>query len=203
MITEVIFDLETKKLFRETGTFDPAQLGVSIMSLYVREVSEHQEELSGKLLSFWEHELGKSWEIFMKAKRIVGFNSLKFDVQVLKPYAPETFVRLPHFDMLALLREKLGHGLSLEALATATLDREKTDVGTQAVAYWQSGKPEDRKRLQAYCEADVILTRDLYDHAVRYKELKYKDKWNTIRTVAVDFSYSKDVIDSSRQIGLL
>lgn len=202
MITEVIFDLETKKLFSEIGAFDPAKLGVSIMSMYVREVSENQEELSGKLLSFWEHELGQAWEIFTKAKRIIGFNSIKFDAEALKPYAPATFSRLPHFDILANLRDKLGHGLSLDALATATLGREKTEVGTRAVAYWQSGKPEDRKKLQAYCEADVILTRDIYDHAVKNKELKYKDKWNTLRTVSVDFSYPKEVIASSRQIGL-
>jgi len=202
VIAEIIFDLETQKLFSEIGSFNPSKLGVSIMSMYVREVSENQEELNGKLLSFWENELEKSWEIFKKARRIIGFNSIKFDSEVLKPYAPVTFSRLPHFDILAYLREKLGHGVSLDALATATLGREKTEVGTKAVAYWQSGKPEDLKKLQAYCEADVLLTRDVYDYAIKNKMLKYRDKWNTLRSVTVDFSYPQEVLDASRQIGL-
>lgn len=199
MITEVIFDLETQKLFSDVGSFNPSKLRVSVLSLYVRQINENQEELSGKLLSFWEDELKKVWEIFAKATRIVGFNSIKFDAEVLKPYAPENFSRLPHFDILAYLREKLGHGLSLDALATATLGREKTEVGTKAVHFWQTGQ---REKLQAYCEADVILTRDVYDHAVKHKELKYRDKWNTLRTVSVDFSYPKEILDASRQIGL-
>ena len=199
MITEIVFDLETQKLFSEIGSFNPSKLGVSIMSMYVREVSEKQEELSGKLLSFWENELEKSWEIFKKADRVIGFNSIKFDSEVLKPYAPVTFSRLPHFDILAYIREKLGHGVSLDALATATLGREKTEIGTRAVEFWNKG---ERKKLQAYCESDVILTRDVYDYAVKNKELKYKDKWNTLRTVTVDFSYPQEVLDASRQIGL-
>lgn len=71
-----------------------------------------------------------------------------------------------------------------------------------AVAYWQKKDPVSLRKLKAYCEADVLLTRDLYDHGVRTKYLKYVDKWNTPKTFAVDFSYPTEVIDASRQIGL-
>lgn len=196
---EVIFDLETQKLFSEVGSFDPSKLGVSIMSLYIRDVGENQEEINGKLLSFWESELSNAWDFFAKAKRVIGFNSVKFDAEALRPYAPTTFSRLPHFDILTYVRDKLGHALSLDAIATATLGREKTEVGTKAVHFWQTGQ---REKLQAYCETDVLLTRDIYDHGVKHKELKYRDKWNTLRTISVDFSYPKDVLDASRQIGL-
>lgn len=56
MIQEVIFDLETQKLFSNTGVFDPEKLAVSIASVYVRQVTETQEEISGKLISFWEQQ---------------------------------------------------------------------------------------------------------------------------------------------------
>lgn len=202
MIQEVIFDIETQKLFSDTGTFDPADLGVSIVSAYVRQVNQAQQELSGKIMSFWERDLPNMWEHFRGAKRIIGFNSVKFDVPALRPYAPADFARLPHFDVLGIIRTLLGHSLSLNTLASATLGKQKTDVGTNAVNYWRNGTAEDLRKLQMYCEADVILTKELYDYAVKNKHLKYHDKWNSLRTVSVDFSYPKDVLDASRQIGL-
>ena len=43
---EVIFDLETKKFFDETGNFDPSGLGVSIVSVYRRELDADFKEIS-------------------------------------------------------------------------------------------------------------------------------------------------------------
>lgn len=202
MIDEAIFDIETQKLFSEVDDGDPALLGVSLVSVYVRTVNEAQEEVSGEMKSFWEDELEKLWSLLAGVKRIIGFNSLKFDVPVLKPYAPPTFARLPHFDIMEAVRNALGHNLSLASLAGETLGRQKTDIGINAVAYWQSQDSESLAKLQSYCEADVLLTRDLYDYGVRNKHLKYVDKWNNPKSFAVDFSYPPDVIAASRQIGL-
>ena len=85
MITEVIFDCETKKLFNEIGSNDPADLGVSIVSLYVRTVDDDQREISGNMYSFWEPDFPSMWPYFLQAKRIIGFNSIKFDVAALRP----------------------------------------------------------------------------------------------------------------------
>lgn len=202
MITEVIFDCETQKLFSEISSNDPADLGISLVSLYARTVDETQREISGHMYSFWEHELAQMWPHFLSAKRVIGFNSNKFDVPALRKYAPPTFARLPHFDLMDHVRNALDHALSLNVLATNTLGAQKTDVGTNAVLYWKSQKPEELAKLKMYCEADVLLTRDLYDFGVREKKLKYMDKWNSLREFAVDFSYPKEIIDASRQIGL-
>ncbi|KKP27980.1 MAG: hypothetical protein UR16_C0001G0001, partial [Candidatus Woesebacteria bacterium GW2011_GWB1_31_29] len=78
--TEVIFDLETQKFFDEIDDFDPAKLGVSVLSLYRRTVDKNNNEIEGEMLSFWEEDLKKTWEIFNKADRIIGFNSKRFDV---------------------------------------------------------------------------------------------------------------------------
>lgn len=202
MITEVVFDCETKKLFNEISTTDPADLGVSLVSVYVRTVDESQREITGKIMSFWEKELPDMWEHFRHAKRIIGFNSLKFDVPALSRYAPREFGTFPHFDIMKAVRDTLGFSLGLNHLATQTLGAHKTDVGTNAVLYWKSQDPEQLKKLQYYCEADVLLTRDLYDYGVHEKKLKYMDKWNTPREFPVDFSYPKEILDAARQIGL-
>ena len=53
---EVIFDTETKKFFDEIEGFDPSNLGVSIASLYIREVDENLKEVKGEMKSFWTDE---------------------------------------------------------------------------------------------------------------------------------------------------
>jgi DEAD/DEAH box helicase domain-containing protein len=202
MITEVIFDCETQKLFHEIGGNDPGDLGISIVSVYVRTVDADQKELSGVMYSFWEHELANMWKLFSGAQRIIGFNSIKFDVPALKNYSPTGFEKLPHFDIMKLVREQLGFSLSLNHLAGQSLGKHKVDVGTNAVEYWKKHDAESMAKLKFYCEADVSLTRDLYDFGVREKKLKYIDKWNNARDIPVDFSYPASVIEASRQIGL-
>src|SRR3989344_3339722 len=202
MIDEAIFDIETQRLFSEVDGGDPELLGVSIISVYLRKVDESQREIEGVMKSFWENELSEFWPILTHVKRIIGFNSLKFDVPVLKPLAPPAFVRLPHFDIMNSVREALGHNLSLAVLAGETLGAAKTDNGFNAVEYWKSQDPEKLTKLKSYCEADVLLTRDLYDYGVLNKYLKYVDKWNNPKTFPVDFSYPADVINASRQMGM-
>lgn len=202
MIQEAIFDVETQKLFSEVAGNDPALLGVSLLSVYIREVDEEQREVMGEMRSFWEHELMDFWLLLSGVKRIIGFNSIKFDVPALKPYAPASFSRLPHFDIMQSVRDALGHNVSLRVLSEQSLGRAKIDVGMNAVTYWKSQDPGELKKLREYCEADVILTRDLYDFGVRNKKLKYVDRTNTKREFAVDFSYPREVIDASRQMGL-
>jgi len=202
MIDEAIFDIETKKLFSEVDGGDPALLGVSLVSIYIRKVDESQREIEGVMRSFWGNELSEFWPILTRVKRIIGFNSLKFDVLVLKPLAPPAFTRLPHFDIMNIVRVALGHNLSLAVLAQETLGARKIDNGLNAVAYWKSKDPEQLAKLKSYCEADVLLTRDLYDYGVRNKHLKYVDKWNNPKSFAVDFSYPKEVVDASRQMGI-
>ena len=180
---ELFWDVETKSWFSDTGSRDPADLGVSVVSTYWRSGSEE------KLQSFWEKDFDAMWKLFREADRIVGFNTLGFDVPALRPYAPADFAKLPHFDILD--RIKLvndGRGASLNAIARQSLGTAKIDSGANAVRYWQQGDPQSLALLQKYCEADVLLTRDVYDFALQYKFLKFIDKWNNLRTVAVDFS---------------
>jgi DEAD/DEAH box helicase domain-containing protein len=201
MKNEVIFDVETKKLFGDDERFDPATMGVSISSLYIRKVDDNQNEIEGQMVSFWEKDFDKMWPFFQKADRIIGFNSIGFDVPALSPYTNFPFKKLPHFDIMYKFKEIAGHRISLDSLAKTMLGKEKIDEGVNAVYYFQQGDAESLAKLKKYCEMDVAITRDIYDFAVKNKKLLYKDKWNTPREINVDFSYPKEEIIQN-QIGL-
>jgi hypothetical protein len=130
------------------------------VSVYKRELDSKQKEIQGEMRSFWEHEFTNMWKIFKDADRIIGFNSLKFDVPALQPYALFYLDKLNHFDI------------------------------------------ESLRKLRTYCEMDVQITCKLYDFGMKNSYLKFTDKWNNSRTLAVDFSYPIDKTYSGKQISL-
>ena len=192
---EIIFDTETKKFFDETTGNDPSKLGVSITSVYSRTLDDNFNEIEGKMQSFWESEFGEMFKLFEKADRIIGFNSLSFDVPALSPYLPKQWSKLPHFDILEEIRRVEGKRMSLNSLAKATLASNKNDSGENAVKYWNLGTPEALEKLRIYCEMDVEITTKIYDHALKNNYLKYIDFWNETHDIKLDFSYPK--IDTS------
>lgn len=202
MIIEVIFDLESQRLSGDDGKFDPAKMGVSIVSLYKRQLNDEFKEVSGEMMSFWEKDIPEMWKHFSEADRIIGFNSLGFDVPALKPLAPKEFASLPHFDMLQKLKLEAGFRVSLSRLARGSLGEDKTDQGIMAPEYWQRGDPESLTKLKSYCEADVMLTTKVYDFGRANNFLKFIDHWNNPRQVAVDFSYPLDFAPTGKQTSL-
>lgn len=209
MYTEVFFDIETKKLFDQIE--DPTNLpdlGVSIVSVYKRKLDQNMNEVEGEMKSFWEHELPEMWGMFEEADRIVGFNSIRFDVPVIAPfYTPSLnfgpkreFVKLPHFDILVRVKNVLGHRISLDALAKETLGESKMASGLDAVDWWNKGDEESLRKLKMYCEQDVNVTVKLYDFALKNKKLRFKNKWNEIKEFEIDFSYP--VKEEEPQLGL-
>jgi len=201
MKKEVFFDVETKKLFSDIEDDDPGKLGVSIVSLYQRDIGDDLREEKGEMFSFWEKEFDKMWPIFQNADRIIGFNSIGFDVPALQPYCNFPFAKLPHFDIMYRFKDAFGRRISLDALAKETLDREKIDNGLNAVFYWHKGDEESLTKLKKYCEEDVRITKDIYDFVLKNNHLLFKDKWNTLRRVDLDFSYPVEG-KSDSQIGL-
>lgn len=199
---EIFFDVETKKIFEEVKDRDPNLLGVSIISVFRREINNGGKEVIGSIQSFWEHELKNAWRIFEEADRIIGFNSIRFDVEALKPYFPQKFSKFNHFDILEKVRRIIGRKISLNVLAHGTLGRKKTADGLDAVAYWNLGDKESLEKLKKYCESDVLITRDLYDFGLKNGYLNYTDPWNNKRKVEIDFSYPKEELSSHKQVGL-
>lgn len=93
--------------------------------------------------------------------RIVTFNGNRFDLEVLRKYAPIDALRERSFDVLEELYRQLGHRVKLDQLAQETLGAAKSGDGLQAVAWWRAG---EKDRVAAYCEQDVAILRDLVEH---------------------------------------
>ena len=207
MYREVIFDIETKKLFDQIEDRQRIEdLGVSVVSAYRRVLDDSYMEIEGEMASFWDEgmqgrrKLGELWEWLVNADRVIGFNSIKFDAPVLNPHMEGDVMRLKHFDILEKVRGVLGHRLSLDALAKETLGETKMANGLAAVDWWQAGDEESLDKLQRYCEMDVEVTKKLYDVGLREGRLKYMSKWNEPKEIEVDFSYPKK--EEEPQLGL-
>ena len=66
----------------------------------------------------------------------------------------------------------LGRRLKLDTVGEATLGRNKSGHGLDAIEWWRNGEID---KIIKYCIEDVQLTRDLYDYAMSKGHLKYKD----------------------------
>lgn len=186
---EVIFDTETKKFFDEVPGNDPAKLGVSITSVYSRTLDENFKEVTGAMQSFWEKDFDEMFKLFERADRIIGFNSLTFDIPALSPYFPPHWSKLPHFDILDEIKKVEGKRMSLNSLAKATLNSAKNDSGDNAIKYWAAGDSASLAKLKKYCEMDVEITKNIYDHALKNGVLKYIDFWNETHEIKLNFAY--------------
>ncbi|HOX96487.1 MAG TPA: ribonuclease H-like domain-containing protein [Candidatus Woesebacteria bacterium] len=186
---EVIFDIETKKFFDDINAHDPAALGISIVSAYRRELDNDLSEIKGEMKSFWEADFDQMWSWFEEADRIIGYNSLGFDVPAVNGVYKGDFTKLKHFDVLKIIKDVFGHRVKLDSVAKECLGQGKNASGADAVMWWAKGDPESLANLKKYCEMDVEVTKGVYDYGLKNKKLKFKDHWNELREIEVDFSY--------------
>lgn len=176
MLNKIVLDLETQKDFAEVGgRGKPHLLRVSVAGIY-----SYAED---RYLTFWERDLPKLGEILAAADQIIGFNIEQFDFAVLAPYLNFSFKQIPALDILAEIEKVLGHRVSLESVASATLGTGKTGSGLEAIRLWKLGQLEDLKR---YCLNDVKLTKNIYDYGQKYGRILYQDFFER-REIPVNF----------------
>lgn len=193
---EVILDLETKKAFVETGSQNPAKLGVSFVGICKRGFDQNRED---EFEGVFEEELSKLWPIMEKADRIIGFNIIGFDFPVLSAYFHGDIFSLPSLDILEEVKKNAGHRVSLNAIAKETLGVQKSGSGLDALRFYEQ---KEYEKLRDYCLMDVRITRDVYDYGKKNRHLRFKNKWNRVIEVPVDFSVSGDEGGSKVQMSL-
>jgi DEAD/DEAH box helicase domain-containing protein len=174
----LFFDVETKKAFDEVGGYYPEKLGVSIIGTYWRD--NNGEEYVG----YREDNFSPFWRKLESADLVVGFNILNFDYPTLKPYYSGSFEQFPSLDIMVEMEKHLGHRVSLDAVAKETLGEQKNGHGLDAIRYYHDG---DWESLEKYCLQDVKVTKDIYDYGVVNKVLRFKNKWNNLIEVPVNF----------------
>lgn len=163
----VVFDIETKKTFDDVGGYsNTALLGISLIGAYRYKTDEY--------LAFEEHQIADFEAILSEKPTLVGFNSKKFDLTVLKPYLKFDPSALPHVDLMEEMANTLGHRVSLDSVAGATLGTKKSGHGLDAIRYYQNGEID---KLKKYCLDDVKITRMLFEYGAEHGELFFTSKF--------------------------
>jgi DEAD/DEAH box helicase domain-containing protein len=173
----VYFDLESQKLFEEIGGRDATQL---LLACGVTWSTARND-----FAVYWEKDAAALIAELKAADRVVGFNIINFDYQVLKPYAPnENFRAFRSSDMLADIFKTLGFRLSLDSIAKATLGATKTADGLKSVEWFKNGELD---KVAEYCKADVDITRRVYEFGVQHGYVHYYSKLGSKLKVAVNW----------------
>jgi len=173
----VVFDLETQRSFAEVGGRSQFhRLGVSVGVAYRYDQDE--------FLVFREDKVGELITLLLEADLVVGFNIRGFDYEVLRAYTDEDLHRLPTFDIMYDLEERLGFRPKLDSVASATLGVGKSADGLQALEWWRLGEID---KIIDYCREDVRVTRDLFDFGKRNRWVQVERFGGKSRKVEVDW----------------
>lgn len=174
----IIFDTETKNIFSDVASNDPAALDLSVVCIWDSKTDEYSH--------YFEEDLPKLWPIMNDADVIVGFNSDHFDIPLLNKYYPDDLTKIPSLDLMKSVKESLGRRIKLDSIAEATLGKKKIGNGLEAIVWWRN---KELDKLVKYCIEDVRITKEVYEYALKHKELKFTDKiTGAIRSIPIDTS---------------
>ncbi|PID40568.1 MAG: DEAD/DEAH box helicase [Proteobacteria bacterium] len=147
-----VLDIETQRSAQEVGGWHHAQrMRVSCVVLYDSQSDSYYEFVEGQIPMLMNR--------VRKLDMVIGFNIKRFDYRVLSAYTDADFSRIPTLDLLEKVKDQLGYRLSLDHLASMTLNVGKTADGLDALRWWKEGK---MAKMLEYCRSDVAITRDLY-----------------------------------------
>ena len=173
----VYFDLESQKLFQDVGGRDASRL---LLACGVTWSTTRND-----FAVYWEKDAPALIAELKSADRVIGFNIMGFDYEVLKPYARnENFRAFRTTDMLQDIYRTLGFRLRLDSIAKATLGATKTADGLQSVEWFRNGELE---KVAEYCKSDVDITRRVYEFGRDNGFVHYYSKLGSKLKVAVNW----------------
>ncbi|MDB5259551.1 MAG: box helicase protein box helicase protein [Candidatus Taylorbacteria bacterium] len=173
---KITFDIETRDLFQDVGSNDPAALTISVVCIHDSAADDGTgkapAEAGSGYSSYLVEDLPKLWPIMEQADMLITFNGDHFDIPLLNKYYTGDLTKVKSLDLMAEVKKSLGRRIKLDTLAEATLGRNKSGHGLEAIAWWKSGEID---KIIKYCLEDVKITKELYEYALKNKHLKYKD----------------------------
>ncbi|MBI4790708.1 MAG: ribonuclease H-like domain-containing protein [Chloroflexi bacterium] len=174
-MNDLFFDLETQRSIQEVGGRENIRLlRVSVAVAY--------STATAAFKTYSESQIAELIADLKAATRVIGFNVLRFDYEVLKYYTQERLSDLPTLDLLEDVYNKLGFRVGLDALADATLGVKKSADGLAAIQWFREGKLE---QLAAYCCDDVAITKQLFEWGRDHGFLQYPDRQGRKKQVPV------------------
>jgi DEAD/DEAH box helicase domain-containing protein len=172
----LVLDIETQRGAQEVpgGWNNIASFGLAIAVTIDQEGEweAYDETLSNVLVKELHH-----------TNHIITFNGIRFDYEVLRPYGlkPE-FLYHKSYDILVEMQKVLGHRISLESVARATLGEGKNSSGLQAVQWYKEGKID---KVIEYCKKDVDITRRIYEFIKKHSYVQYMSLSGEVRTCSL------------------
>ncbi len=175
MANIVYFDLETQKSAAEVGGWDKKRdMKMSVGVTY--------NTGDGQYRIFSEDQVADLVKQLTRADIVIGFNIINFDYEVLHGYTPLDLHATPTLDLMVDLEQKLGHRVSLDAVAKSTLNAPKIADGLQALKWWKEGRLLE---IAEYCCFDVKITKELHEYGKQHGEVSFVDRVGQKRTVKV------------------
>lgn len=189
----IVLDLETKRSFEDVGGRDNlGALGVSVVGVYSYRTNDYQ--------AYWENDFPKLLSILAEKPLIVGFNQRRFDLPVLQPYfANFDLKQLQALDILEELTKALGHRVSLDSVAKATLGTQKSGHGLDAIRYWNF---KELEKLKNYCLDDVRITKEVYEYGAKHGELFFMNKFGSDKLKAKVNWKMELIVEEKKQFSL-
>lgn len=229
-MADIFYDIEAKELLDQNAPDQDVVIRTLHLSVGATWCECHGEQIFHSAATLAKHLLAH--------ERIIGFNIIRFDNTVLA-WSPDHLLRQaldpetespafrkslpnePHilkrlldaksFDLLADLEARLGHRVSLAAVAEGTLGKQKLATGPQAVVWnrlattlrdqWpfalaDVGDNEGaqhvaelgtwfQERLEQYCIADALLVKKIFDYGIANKRVAFIDFEGERRQVKV------------------
>lgn len=161
---KITFDIETRNLFQDVNSNDPAALDISVICIHDSKTDTYS--------SYLQQDFPKLWPILEQADMLITFNGDHFDIPLLNKYYPGDLTKIKSLDLLSEVKNSLGKRVKLDTIAQATLGIKKSGHGLEAVHWWKTGEIDN---IVKYCIDDVKITKDLYDYALEKGILKYID----------------------------
>ncbi len=176
---KITFDIETRNTFQDVGSTESSALDISVVCIH--------DSLTDEYTSYLQEDLPKLWPIIEQADMLITFNGDHFDIPLLNKYYSGDLTKIKSLDLLVEVRNSLGRRIKLDTLAEATLGKNKSGHGLDAITWWQQGEIE---KIIKYCIEDVKITKEIYEYALKNGKLKYKDlgAGGTVRDIKLDTS---------------
>jgi len=177
MNKDIVLDIETSNTFQDVGGYHPEKLDVSVVVAYYYETGQYEHYL--------QEDLPKLFNKLEQGGRIIGYNTIGFDLPVLNRYYAGDLLQLPQLDMLAKIHESLGYRIKLDDVASASIGTSKSAHGLLAVKWWKEGKVQE---VIDYCEQDVKVTKEVYEFGLKNGFILFDDRGGVRRQVNIDFN---------------
>jgi DEAD/DEAH box helicase domain-containing protein len=162
----VYFDLETQKSAAEVGGWhNKRDMKLALAVTF----STHR----GTYEIYQENDVYALLRELQRADRVVGYNVLDFDFEVLAPYAVFDLSQVPVLDLMRDVEKTIGSRVGLDAISEQTLGCGKTADGMEALKWWREGQ---LSRIAEYCCYDVKATRLVHEFGLQYGCVFYFSK---------------------------